>query len=255
MMKFICIIPARFGSTRFPGKPLARIAGSPMIEWVYRRAAQVKLFDKVIVATDDPRILQTVQDFGGQAELTPAELPSGTDRVAYLARKTKADVYINLQGDEPLIAPQLLTDVCTPYADQAVLMTTAVSKINSVKELTDPNLVRVALDKAGNALYFSRAVIPYLRDETDFKKWFKQHIFYRHIGIYTYRRDFLLQLADLPQGILEQAERLEQLRVLENGFKIRTVLTAYNPLCVDTPEDLLQVENFIKLSKLRIDSK
>lgn len=253
-MKFICVIPARYGSTRFPGKPLARIAGSPMIEWVYKRAAQVKLFEKVIVATDDPRILQTVRDFGGQAELTPAELPSGTDRVAYLARNTDADVYVNLQGDEPLIAPQLLTDVCSPYSDQAVLMTTAVSKINSVQELTDPNLVRVVLDKQGNALYFSRAVIPYLRDETDINKWFKQHVFYKHIGIYTYRRDFLLRLSGLPQGSLEQAERLEQLRVLENGFKIKTVLTAYNSLCVDTPEDLHQVENFIKLNKLQVES-
>jgi 3-deoxy-manno-octulosonate cytidylyltransferase (CMP-KDO synthetase) len=254
MMKFICVIPARYGSTRFPGKPLARIAGSPMIEWVYQRAAQVKIFEKVIVATDDPRILQAVRDFGGQAELTPAELPSGTDRVAYLARKTNSDVYVNVQGDEPLIAPQLLVDVCAPYSDPAVLMTTAVSKINSVKELTDPNLVRVALDKDGNALYFSRAVIPYLRDETDIKQWFKRHIFYKHIGIYTYRRDFLLQLSDLPQGGLERAERLEQLRVLENGFKIRTVLTAYNSLCVDTPEDLDQVENYIKLNKLQVDS-
>ncbi len=231
-----------------------RIAGSPMIEWVYKRAAQVKLFEKVIVATDDRRILQAVHDFGGQAELTPAELHSGTDRVAFLARKINADVYINVQGDEPLIEPNLLMDVCTPYSDHDVIMTTAVSKITNFKELIDPNLVRVVLDKEGNALYFSRAVIPFIRDEADLKQWYNQHTFYKHIGIYTYRRDFLLQLSTLPQGSLEQAERLEQLRVLENGFKIRTVQTAYNSLCVDTPEDLLQVENFIKLNKLQVDS-
>jgi 3-deoxy-manno-octulosonate cytidylyltransferase (CMP-KDO synthetase) len=253
-MKFICIIPARYGSTRFPGKPLMRIAGSPMIEWVYRRAAQVKLFDKVIVATDDQRIVQAVNDFGGLAELTPADLGSGTDRVAFLARKTDAQVYVNVQGDEPLIAPELLSQVCVPYDDAAVMMTTAVSKIETVKELTDPNLVRVVLDYEGNALYFSRAVIPYLRDRADVQTWFEQHTFYKHIGIYSYRRDFLLKLTALPPGNLEQAEKLEQLRVLENGFKIRTVLTYYHSLCVDTPEDLIQVEKFIKLNKLRVDA-
>jgi 3-deoxy-manno-octulosonate cytidylyltransferase (CMP-KDO synthetase) len=254
MMKFVCIIPARYGSTRFPGKPLARIAGAPMIEWVYKRALQVKLFEKIIVATDDRRILQVVQGFGGQAELTPPDLPSGTDRVAFLAREIDADVFVNLQGDEPLISPLLLAEVCAPYSELSVVMTTAVSKINTLKELTDPNLVRVVLDTQGDALYFTRAVIPYLRDEPDRNRWIERQIYYKHIGIYTYRRTFLLQFSALPRGNLEGAERLEQLRVLENGFKIRTVLTSYDSLCVDTPEDLLQVENYIKLNKLQIDS-
>jgi 3-deoxy-manno-octulosonate cytidylyltransferase (CMP-KDO synthetase) len=253
MMKFICIIPARYGSTRFPGKPLAPIAGAPMIEWVYKRAMKVKLFEKVIVATDDKRIQQVVQGFGGQAELTPSDLPSGTDRVAFLARIMDADVYVNVQGDEPLISPQLLTEVCSAYSDHDVVMTTAVSKINTLKELTDPNLVRVVIDQQGDALYFTRSVIPHVRDEADHNRWLNHHIFYRHIGIYAYRQAFLSMISGLSPGNLERAERLEQLRVLEYGFKIRTVITTYNSLCVDTPEDLLQVENFIKLNKLRVD--
>ena len=224
-----------------------------MIEWVYRRARKVKLFDKVIVATDDTRIMQAVHDFGGQAELTPSDLPSGTDRVAFLARNMDADVYVNLQGDEPLISPQLLEDVCAVYSDHEVVMTTAVSKINTVAELTDPNLVRVTLDNQGNTLYFTRAVIPYLRDEPDVTRWLSKHFFYRHIGIYTYRGTFLSKISGLPPGTLEKAERLEQLRILENGYKIRAVITTYHSLCVDTPEDLHQVENFIKLNKLRVD--
>ena len=252
-MKIICVIPSRYNSTRFPGKPLANICGSPMVEWVYRRAVQSDLFEKVIVATDDTRILQVVSDFGGEAELTPTDLPSGTDRVAFIARKTDAYIYVNLQGDEPLISPDLLGMVCTPYSDPEVVMTTAIKRIASLQELTDPNLVRVVIDKRGDALYFTRAAIPYYRDEPDHQKWINQHAYFKHIGIYTYRRDFLLLLSGLPQGNLEGVEKLEQLRVLENGYRIRTVITEYDSISVDTPEDLLYVENFIKLNKLKVN--
>jgi 3-deoxy-manno-octulosonate cytidylyltransferase (CMP-KDO synthetase) len=251
-MKIICIIPARYKSTRFPGKPLAPIAGSPMIEWVYRRAVAPAVFDDVIVATDDDRIVQAVHNFGGIAELTPADLPSGTDRVAFIAQKKKADVVVNLQGDEPLIAPGLLRIICTPYSDPDVVMTTAVKRISSLEELTDPNLVRVAIDRNGDALYFTRAAIPYCRDEPDLHKWLDRFTYFKHIGLYTYRRTFLLRLSELPQGQLEIVEKLEQLRVLENGYKIRTVPTEYDSISVDTPDDLLLVEKFIKLHGIKV---
>jgi 3-deoxy-manno-octulosonate cytidylyltransferase (CMP-KDO synthetase) len=252
-MKFICVIPARYGSTRFPGKPLADISGSPMIEWVYKRAVRAQLFEKILVATDDQRIVQAVRKFGGLAELTPSDLPSGTDRVAFLARKIKADVYVNLQGDEPLISPRLLTEVCTPYSERKVVMTTAVKQIDSPDELTDPNLVRVVMDNRGDALYFTRAVIPFVRDDRDQRNWFQRYPFYKHIGIYTYRRNFLLHFSTLAPGSLEQVEKLEQLRVLENGYKIRTVITQSDSMSVDTAEDLQRLEHFIKLNKLEVN--
>jgi 3-deoxy-manno-octulosonate cytidylyltransferase (CMP-KDO synthetase) len=240
-MKIICVIPARYGSSRFPGKPLAKIAGSPMIEWVYRRAKAVPEFDRVIVATDDDRILQAVASFGGDAVMTPAELTSGTDRVAFLAGKIKAGIFVNLQGDEPLVTPEVLKALVEPFSDPDVLMTTPVSRIDDPSDLTDANKARVIIDRKGDALYFSRAAIPVLRDIEDIQKWPESHIFYKHIGIYAYRRSFLMQLARMPISSLEVAEKLEQLRVLENGYRIRTVVTEYKTRSVDTPEDLQRI--------------
>lgn len=225
-----------------------------MIEWVYRRALKPAIFEDVIVATDDDRIVRAVNNFGGKAELTPADLPSGTDRVAFIAKKTDADVIVNLQGDEPLMAPDLLRIICNPYSDPDVVMTTAIKRIASLQELTDPNLVRVTIDRKGDALYFTRASIPYFRDEPDLQKWLNRFTYFKHIGLYTYRRAFLLRLSELPQGKLEDVEKLEQLRVLENGYKIRTVLTGYESLSVDTPDDLLLVEKFIKLHDIKVQS-
>jgi 3-deoxy-manno-octulosonate cytidylyltransferase (CMP-KDO synthetase) len=254
-MKIICIIPARFASSRFPGKPLAKIAGFPMIEWVHKRALSVRDFTEVIVATDDQRIYDVVLSYGGRAVMTATDLPSGTDRVAAVVNNIEADVVVNLQGDEPLVSPKLLSQVCEPFYEENVLMTTAIKRINSLNELEDPNLVRVVIDKNGDALYFSRSIVPFNRDAKNKAEWFNIHEYYYHIGIYTYRKDFLMSLSHMKQTKLERVESLEQLRVLENGYKIRTVLTDYESQSVDTKEDLLKVEKFITDNKLKLDPR
>jgi 3-deoxy-manno-octulosonate cytidylyltransferase (CMP-KDO synthetase) len=224
-----------------------------MIEWIYKRALAAEIFSEVIVATDDERIKETVEGFNGTAVMTPGELPTGTDRVAYLAKSIHADVFVNLQGDEPLIAPQVLIDICTPFEHSEVLMTTPIKKIVNSRELTDPNLVKVVIDDNNDALYFSRTPIPYIRDVDDQKKWLEYSTYYKHIGIYTYRKEFLLKLKSLKEGRLENAERLEQLRVLENGYKIRTILTNYDSMSVDTKEDLEKVNKYVKENYLKVD--
>jgi len=244
-MKIVCIIPARFASQRLPGKPMLTIGDAPMIEWVYRRACKVERFDTVIVATDNEQIYDHIISKGGRAIMTPENLPSGTDRVAYIAENIDAEVFLNLQGDEPLILPDVLEKVCDVFSDQEVQIATPVTRIKSVEDLTNPNLVRVVLDNEGNALYFTRAVIPYFRDREKYEDWLDNYEYYKHIGIYAYRKDFLLYLTSLKPGKLEQVEKLEQLRVLEQGYKIRTVITEYQSRCVDTKEDLIEVNKFI----------
>ena len=252
-MKFICVIPARYASSRFPGKPLALIDGHPMIEWVYRRAMQVKQFDDVLVATDDQRIYDTVLQFDGKVIMTPEELSSGTDRVAWVAKSGDGNVYVNLQGDEPLINPQVLDHLCQVFSDKLVYMATPVKKINNFKDLTDPNNARVILDNNGDALYFTRAVVPFNRTAPDSRDWLNSGVYYQHIGIYAYRREFLLKLAALPPGKLEQVEKLEQLRVLENGYRIRTVQTEYESISVDTADELNDVNLFVKQHGIKMD--
>jgi len=252
-MKFICVIPARYASTRFPGKPLALIDGHPMVEWVYRRATGVTRFDDVLVATDDQRIFDTVQNFGGKVLMTPEDLASGTDRVAWVAGSGDGDVYVNLQGDEPLINPMVLEKLCAAFDDPGVTMATPVKIIKTEKELTDPNNARVIIDNQGDALYFTRAVVPYFRGVKDTLDWLKSGTYFKHIGIYAYRRDFLLKLAALPQGKLEQIEKLEQLRVLEYGYRIRTVLTDYESISVDTPDELDEVNNYVQQNGIKMD--
>ena len=188
-MKIACIIPARFASKRLPGKPLLNIGGIPMIEWVYRRARKVKKFESVIVATDNAEIYNHIQSIGGESRMTPEDLPSGTDRVARVAQDLNVDVIVNLQGDEPLIIPEVLEQVCVPFEDAKVEMTTPVSVFNSNDELKNPNLGRVVVDNVGDAIYFSRAVIPYWRDIEDTDLWLNRHTYYKHIGIYAYRKD------------------------------------------------------------------
>ena len=244
-MKIVCIIPARFASQRLPGKPMLKIGDAPMIEWVYRRARKVERFDKVVVATDNQVIYDHIESIGGQAIMTPEDLPSGTDRVAYIARNINAEIFLNLQGDEPLISPEVLEKVCDVFINQDVQIATPVTRINSVEDLTNPNLVRVVLDHESNALYFTRAVIPYFRDLEKYEDWLANFEYYKHIGIYAYRKDFLLQLTDLKPGKLEQVEKLEQLRVLEQGYKIRTVITDYQSRSVDTQKDLSEINQFI----------
>ena len=252
-MKTLCVIPARFASTRLPGKPLAKIGGKPMIQWVYERAVAAELIDKVIVATDNAEIQDAVQAFGGIVKMTSAELPSGSDRVAVVAKEEDAEVIINLQGDEPFVSSDLLSRMVQVFANPEIEMATPIKKILNANELTNPNLVRVVRDKMNFALYFSRSVIPFVRDISEQDKWLNIHRFFKHIGIYAYRKNLLLKFTALPQSSLEQSERLEQLRALENGIKIYTVETEYESIGVDTPEDLELVNNLIANNKFNLD--
>jgi 3-deoxy-manno-octulosonate cytidylyltransferase (CMP-KDO synthetase) len=239
-LHIVAVIPARFASTRFPGKPLADIDGRPMIEHVYRRAAASRAVSRVIVATDDLRIATTVSAFGGHVRLTRPDHPTGTDRLAEVAAALDCDVVVNVQGDEPLLDPRAITEAVAPFADPSISMTTLYRRIDTPAELTDPNVVKVVVDRAGFALYFSRAPIPHLRDPRG--GW---PPLYRHVGLYAYRRSALMVLASLEPTPLERAESLEQLRALEHGIRIKTVETAYDSIGVDTPEDLEQVRRLL----------
>jgi 3-deoxy-manno-octulosonate cytidylyltransferase (CMP-KDO synthetase) len=253
-MRIICVIPARYASTRFPGKPLADIDGHPMIEWVYKRAMAAPVFEQVLVATDDRRIYNAVENFHGRVVMTPADMASGTDRIAFVARTIlDADVFVNLQGDEPLIDPKILVDLCREFSDEMVQMATPIKRINDINELRDPNDARVVIDNKKNALYFTRAMIPYNRNHENYADWLDKGLYYQHIGIYAYRKETLLELAALPPGRLEQIEKLEQLRALENGYKIRTVESDFDSMSVDTREDLEAVRMYVKKNKLNLD--
>ena len=237
----VVVIPARFGSTRFPGKPLADIDGRPMIEHVYTRAKRAKSVSRVIVATDDLRVATAVIEFGGEVKLTRADHPSGTDRLAEVAAKLDCDIVVNVQGDLPLVDPGAIEEALAPFAaDPSVLITTLYRRITDAAELKNPNIVKVAIDRGGFALYFSRAPIPYVRDPRG--GWPPM---YRHIGLYAYRRSALLVMAKLEPTPLERAEALEQLRALEHGIRIKTVETAFDSVEVDTPEDLEQVRRLL----------
>ena len=236
-MKVIGVIPARYGSKRLPGKPLALIQGKPMIQWVYERASKAKSLDRVIVATDDMKVMRAVWNFGGQALLTSKKAQSGTDRVAEAAKKMSADVIVNIQGDEPLISPSTVDAVIAPFKkDARLMMSTAATVMENTVDLSSAQVVKVVVDLQGNALYFSRSPIPYHREKKGFQGY------YQHCGIYAYRKKFLLQLTKWKPTPLELTESLEQLRVLEQGSKIRVVLVKQGSLSVDTPEDLLHLQ-------------
>lgn len=232
-MKTICVIPARYSSTRLPGKPLKDICGKPMICRVWERASRAASVAEVIVATDDERIIQAVEKHSGRAMMTRADHKTGTDRLAEVATKfPDADVIVNVQGDEPLIEPALIDELVAEFAnDSALQMATVATELTAADEMQNPNNVKVVVDRAGNALYFSRALIPYPRNAG------KAAVF-KHIGIYAYRRDFLLTFAKMEPTPLEQAESLEQLRALENGCKIRVIKSSCRFVGVDTAEDL-----------------
>ena len=242
--KIVVIIPARYNSTRFEGKPLAEINGKPMIYYVYQRSKKAKCVDDVIVATDDKRIKNAVEEFNGGAVMTSKEHKSGTDRVAEVAKKIDADIIVNVQGDEPLINPEAIEEAVMPLIeDENIRVCTLMKKITTEAEYDDPNIVKVVADKERFALYFSRSPIPYPRE--------KEHLkVYKHIGIYVYRKDFLLEFADMQQTPLEQIECLEQLRVLESGFKIKVVETDYDSISVDTPKDLEVVTTLINYNEM-----
>ena len=234
-MKVLCIIPARYASTRLPGKPLRDIAGKPMIVRVYERAIGAQRVHEVVVATDDERIRAAVEEHGGHAVMTRADHATGTDRLAEVAaQRPDCDLIINVQGDEPLIDPAVIDALVAPFEhDDALMMATAKTEITDAAEMENPNNVKVVTDRTGNALYFSRARIPYARNAGA--------KVYKHIGIYAYRRDFLLAYAKMAQTVLECSESLEQLRALENGYRIRVVETDAVFIGVDTEEDLAAV--------------
>jgi 3-deoxy-manno-octulosonate cytidylyltransferase (CMP-KDO synthetase) len=242
----IAVIPARYGSTRFPGKALSLIQDKPMIRWVYERTKRSRLVDRVVVATDDKRILQAIMSFGGEAIMTSSGHPTGTDRVAEVANKIECDIVVNVQGDEPLIHPEMIDQAISPFLDDASIpMGTVCRKIDNAEEAFDPNVVKVVFDGNGFALYFSRAPIPWDRDHWAGKSSFADlslaRPMYKHIGLYVYRRDFLLHYAKMPQTPLEASEKLEQLRALESGYRIKTVVTEHESFGVDIPEDLSKI--------------
>ena len=242
-MRQVAIIPARFGSSRFPGKPLAPILGKPLIQWTYEQALQVKDLDGVWVATDDARIRDCVKNFGGQVVMTRADHPSGSDRLAEAAARLNLapeDIVINIQGDQPVFPPDLISQLAAVLRrDPGVVMVTPVRRESDPAAAANPNTVKVVFDRAGRALYFSRSPLPFWRDGDI-------PYFYRHIGTYAYRVQFLQEFVHLPPGRWEEAEKLEQLRALEHGFPIHIVETDGDTREVDTPADALQVEDFLR---------
>jgi 3-deoxy-manno-octulosonate cytidylyltransferase (CMP-KDO synthetase) len=235
------IIPARYASTRFEGKPLADLAGKPMVQHVYERSRRASVLDDLLVATDDERIAAAVKSFGGKVVMTRPDHATGTDRLAEVCERLQAEIVVNIQGDEPLIEPAAIEQAVAPLiADPTIPMGTLMNEITSEEELLNPNVVKVVVDNAGFALYFSRSPLPYPRPGT----WGKAK-FHQHVGLYVYRRDFLMTYARLPQTPLEQQEKLEQLRALEHGYKIRVVLTEHRTIGVDTPEDLERVRSLL----------
>ena len=248
--KILGVIPARYTSSRFPGKPLARIGSKSMLEHVFERTSQARYLTGVTIATDDERIADAARSFGAPVRMTRADHLSGTDRVAEVASADTAELVVNIQGDEPLIDPAAIDAAILPLLhDDDIAMGTLKKRIEDPREIGDPNVVKVVTDRAGNAIYFSRSTIPGGRDLSRAGLEPRSSAtYYKHVGLYVYRRDFLLGYSDLPVGPLEQAERLEQLRALENGYSIRVVETEYESLGVDTPEDLERVSKLFEAS-------
>ncbi len=243
-MKFLAIIPSRYASTRFPGKPLAQIGGKPMVQHVYERVSDY--FGDCWVATDDERIEQAVKEFGGRVVMTSTEHKSGTDRCAEALAKIEQatgqafDAVVNIQGDEPFIAEEHLDKIRGAFGDRDTEIATLIKPFGEGEDITNPNIPKVVVSVDGYALYFSRSVIPYIRNAEP-GRWQDLHKFFKHIGVYAWRSDVLRAVTRLPQGVLEQAESLEQLRWLENGYRIKTVEVKTETVAVDTPEDLERV--------------
>ena len=244
-MKIIGIIPARYASTRFPGKPLALIAGKPLIQHVVEQCQRARSLSEVIVATDDTRIWEVAQNFC-RVEMTRPEHPSGSDRIAEVAERCGGDAVVNIQGDEPLMDPAVIDAVAGALKDYE--MSTAATPVNSPEELDNPNVVKVVVNRAGHALYFSRRTIPYLREAASrsASEQLAAFPFLKHLGIYGFRRTTLLRLVQFPVSPLENAEKLEQLRALDNGIQIAVVNVNYDSVGVDVPEDVARVEAILK---------
>ena len=243
-MASIVIIPARYESTRFPGKPLYPLKGKPLIQHVFENAKRSTLAEDVIVATDSETIFEKVFAFGGKAVMTDQKHPSGTDRIAEVAASMKYDIIVNVQGDEPLIRPEMIDDVIALLSDQRASIGTLVKRIEDTEEINDTNVVKAVFDREGFALYFSRAPIPSHARHSEIRT----PCYYKHVGMYSYRRDTLLSLAAMQPTELEKTEKLEQLRALENGIRIKVKETFVETYGVDTPEDLERVEKWLNIS-------
>ena len=251
-MKFTAVIPARYASTRFPGKPLAMLGGKTVIQRVYEQAASV--LSEVYVATDDERILSAVEAFGGRAVMTRTDHKSGTDRIEEAVEKIErqgmekegqGDVIINIQGDEPFVQPSQIKTLMALFDDPETQIGTLGKRFESMEAVQNPNSPKIVTDHRGFALYFSRSVIPFIRG-IEVEDWLSHYPFLKHLGVYAYRREVLAEVTKLPQGVLEKAESLEQLRWLENGYRIRVGMTDVETVGIDTPADLDRAEQFLK---------
>ncbi|PIP19903.1 MAG: 3-deoxy-manno-octulosonate cytidylyltransferase [Candidatus Omnitrophica bacterium CG08_land_8_20_14_0_20_41_16] len=246
-MEVIGVIPARYSSTRFEGKVLADILGKPMLQHVWERAKQARLLDEVIIACDHEAVADAARKFGAKVVMTSKGHASGTDRLAEVVNPLDVKIVVNIQGDEPLIHPTMIDSVARALLDNSsIAMATVMKKIDDLKLINDPNVVKVVVDKNNFALYFSRAAIPYLAVNSDIK----QPAYFKHIGLYGYTKDFLFIYKNLPASNLENIEKLEQLRVIEEGFKIKVIETKFDTIGVDTPEELERVKEFLKKEKI-----
>lgn len=241
-MHIVGVIPARYASSRLPAKPLVDLLGKPMVQRVYEQAKQSRLLHDVIVATDNERIATVVRAFGGNAIMTSPQIRSGSDRLAAIAEELRGDLFVNIQGDEPLINPQMIDQAVQVVLDDArAQIGTLAKKIESTEELLNPNVVKVVFDSGMFALLFSRSVIPHVREQSDPQRWLEYHTFFKHVGLYVFQREALLRFAQLPESSLEKAEKLEQLRALEAGITIKVALTEFDSVPVDTEEDARRV--------------
>lgn len=247
-MNILGIIPARYGSTRFEGKPLALINGKMMIQRVYEQSKKAAMLTDVVVATDDRRIFDAVTGFGGRAVMTSPNHKSGTDRCREVVGKIGADyeAVINIQGDEPYINPQQINQIAELISDSDTQIASLCKPIRDIDELLSHNAVKVVMDKNGKALYFSRYTIPFQRNESDIDKWMQLSTYYRHVGIYAYKTSVLKEISELPQSVLEKSESLEQLRWLENGYSVRMGVTEFESFSVDVPDDIRKIESVFK---------
>lgn len=240
-MRVIGIIPARWKSERFCGKVIAKLMGKPLIQHVWERAKESHVLEDLIIATDSEEVIRVAKSFGGKAVFTSKDQPSGTDRIAEVVNPIDAEIIINIQGDEPLIHYTMIDGIANALLeDKSIPMATVIKRITDKHELSNPNVVKAVVDKDGFALYFSRSQIPYIRGENE------NVCSYKHIGIYAYTKDFLFAYTNFPKSNLEDAEKLEQLRVLENGYRIKTIETDFDTIGVDTPEDLIKVEERLR---------
>jgi len=242
-MKVVAVIPARWQSTRLKGKVLADINGKPMLQHVWERVKRAHEVDEVVIAADKERVIKAAEAFGAKAIFTSPEQPSGTDRLAEVASSVDADVYINVQADEPLVHPLMIDELAQIFEyERNVQMATLIKRIHTQEEINNPNVVKVVVDRKGYALYFSRSPIPYVRDRAGADVSGR---YFKHIGLYSYSKDFLFTYTNLPKSMLENDEKLEQLRALEHGYKIRTIETRYDTVGVDTEEDLERVRRIL----------